>query len=802
MDKKKKLLEKYLEKKKKQQTRDQILAQIAEFSRSKPENEYIIKFKPASLKSKKTKLKEDSFEKKLFEDDNIEKVLDEEFNIQLLQKNENIEENKIKTEINKNDRSKLYEHANNEPDLLIDITKKDLIKNEFDKIINNPENDSINNMIPVLDANHILPVKDESNSNQNIKNILLNEKFNKIYFVNRKDVIIQQREKLNIFYEQDDIISRIKRNLVTIIRGETGCGKTTQIPQYLLEHGFAKRGKIALTQPRRLSAISISERINIELNENLAGYKIRYENNITENTKIKIMTDGVLLQELKSDFLLSEYDLIIIDEIHERSANIDILMGLLSKIILLRIKTPNPLRLIMMSATIEIENFKNIFSDFELISLNANSFKVSVFYENQTKENYLEQILGKITSILESPIQHNRKKKNKEFTDNLPFEIENNENSAILVFLPCKDDIYALKNSLDALNQDIIVLPLHSSLSKSEQSCVYKKYDQRKVILSTNIAETSITIDDVVFVIDSGRCKYKLRNLNSVVYRIDFISKSSAKQRSGRAGRIKAGVCFRMYDPETFDQFHEFDTPQILIEPLDNIFLQLKSLGIKNMFLFPFVTPPPIQAIKDSISSLQNIGALDSQGDITDLGYSLSIFPIEPRIAKIMCLKDIEDISYEMAIIASMLSLGFEIKKTENNKIIFENQSSDLIVYLRIFLLWLKTGKIIKGINSNILGEIDKLSKYLLKLAKYNLPNKFTELDENKVTKISKNLFYIFSDHLAIYNGDSYSYNDMKLYISRDSIEVTSQFIIFDHIIIGKNKAYAKHITSVNYELF
>lgn len=336
---------------------------------------------------------------------------------------------------------------------------------------------------------------------------------------------------------------------------------------------------------------------------------------------------------------------------------------------------------------------------------------------------------------------------------------------------------------------------------------VYGAYESRKIILSTNIAETSVTIGDVVFVIDSGRAKYKIRDECCVKYQIGFISKSSARQRMGRAGRVAPGVCFRMYSGDTYESFEARSVPQIFLEPLDGTILQLKAYGVQNVFAFPFISPLGVDSVRDALASLEGLGALNAAGNVTGLGHSITKFFIAPRVARMLCLKNSDDIFHPLAIVASILSVNFEVRKTEETRDFFANRKSDLLVFLDLYLAYTKakskrTFAMRCGMSLQVLQEITKLSKYLINISGRRDIIEYNEISEEQASRLCK-LFYIsFSDQLAVASGTSYDYRGGDVFISRDSIDANGENVVFEHIACGKNRDYIKNITVIDKNWF
>lgn len=783
-------LQKYLLKKSKQKLRDNLMKQISEISQKRP------KIDKSVVKNIKKKKKNENFEK-------------------LIEFNQQESDQNYKNEINQDaDKSisltKSSSSCDNKPKI---NDCENLTKSQNDLSFASLNNDQSSHFMTIeasttdkeaivdssRSANNEISIEELNTKSKNIRQQILELK--EIFTVNqclkRSEEMQSERAKLDIFYSQDEIKEMVKFNLITFIQGETGCGKTTQIPQFLYENGFCNDGIIGITQPRRLSAIAISARINSEMNENLSGFHIKFENNIESSTKIKIMTEGILFKEISSDFCLMKYSVIILDEVHERSSLMDLLIGLLSKIIKVRFKMKNPLRLILMSASVDSNSFKPVLGDFATCLLKTKSFKINVFYEIKTPENYLEAIFIKIKDILDA--ESNGKNDKKQAGKNGSLNgIENTWESSILVFLTSKEDIHNLQLKLQSISKAILVLPLHSKLSKYDQNKVFEKLEgHRKIVLATNIAETSITIPDIVFVIDSGLVKTKIMDQSTILYKIQYIAKSNAKQRMGRAGRTRDGVCFRIYSGDTYESFTDFNTPQIYVESFESHYLNLKNLGIGNISKFPFISHPTDSSISDTIESLISLGGLSKNGSITEMGRLMCGYPISPRYSKILINNQDDDIFYLLCIIVSILSTNFELK-IKKHHLYFINERSDLIVSLKVFLDYLKSNKKQKfcksiDISYEILEEIRKLSVFLMRVS--GKTEFSTELSDSIKTKLHIVLYEAFLDQVAVVFGKSYIFKNGEVFVSSDSIQPKSKFVVFDHIVCGKNKSYIRNIT-------
>ena len=449
--------------------------------------------------------------------------------------------------------------------------------------------------------------------------------------------------------EEHVIMEAISANPVTVICGETGSGKTTQVPQFLYEAGYGdpnstRPGKIGVTEPRRVAAMSMASRVAEELNVPFGpgvGYQVRYDANVTPSTAIKFMTDGVLLREIQADFALSSYSAIILDEAHERGLNTDILIGLLSRIVRIRaapekfpkLSLPSfPLKIIIMSATLRVSDFTENAILFPVpppvVSVDARRFPVTIHYNKRTPIGaHLAAAKKKVLKIHSSSPQ-----------------------GAILVFLTGEAEIIQLVNELrDAFrvaqeHGPTRVLPLYSKLPSHQQLRVFDPVPEgtRLVVLATNIAETSLTIPDVKYVVDTGLAKQRVYYQSSGMstFEIDWVSKANADQRAGRAGRTGPGHCYRLYSSAVHgNHFPQFSPPEISRMPIDAMVLQMKSMRIDKVLNFPFPSPPPPAAVEAAIAHLKRLGALDSKTSrITQLGKTLVAFPVAPRFAKMLTM--------------------------------------------------------------------------------------------------------------------------------------------------------------------
>ncbi|HEY6528442.1 MAG TPA: ATP-dependent RNA helicase HrpA [Cellvibrionaceae bacterium] len=443
--------------------------------------------------------------------------------------------------------------------------------------------------------------------------------------------------QLPISEKREDIASLISAHQVVVLAGETGSGKTTQLPKICLSLGLGQRGLIGHTQPRRLAARAVAERIATELKSPLGqrvGYQVRFTDMCAPSSQIKLMTDGILLAEIQHDPLLLRYDALIIDEAHERSLNIDFILGYLKRLLP---KRPD-LKIIITSATIDLQRFSEHFNNAPIIEVSGRTYPVEVWYRPVAGEiEQTEAILAATEEILTLP---------KHAGD-------------ILVFLSGEREIRDTAKALRALNrQDLIILPLYARLSNAEQNRIFANARGRKIILATNVAETSITVPGIGYVIDPGFARISRYSHRSKLQRlpIEAISKASANQRAGRCGRVASGICIRLYDEQDFNQRADFTDAEIMRTNLAAVILQMLAVGVGDIRKFPFVDAPDPRLISDGFKLLEELNAVSPQGQLTTVGRSLAKLPIDPKLGRILlaanqrgCLTEILIITTAMA---------------------------------------------------------------------------------------------------------------------------------------------------------
>ncbi len=496
------------------------------------------------------------------------------------------------------------------------------------------------------------------------------------------------KNNLAIYNYRDQIIETVRNNKVTVVEAPTGSGKTTQLPQILFNAGFVNRGRIGVTQPRRIAAYSVSRRIAYEMSVEpgrLVGYKVRFTDETSLHTQIKIMTDGILLEEIRFDPLLEKYEIIIVDEAHERSLNIDFILGLLKEVL----KQRPDFKVIISSATINAKLFSNYFDGAPIISVYTKPYPIEVKHIPLEKEFDQQLILAKITEIVASL------EKDKIAGD-------------ILIFLhgeaaikECCDNLNQLNR---LLNNKLIVLPLYAKLSTEDQNRVFDKFDGlRKIVIATNIAETSITIDGIIHVIDSGIARINYYNPRTLTSYLETkpISKASCDQRMGRAGRTAPGIVYRLFSEENYKLRDQYTKEEIYRTDLSEVVLRMADLGITHYYHFDFISPPTQGGIKSAIETLENIGALDEHGCLTDTGRKMVDFPLLPRLSRILLesLSKYPQVVNSVLIVISFLSAkspflypnGEEIESRKAQRKLFVS-GGDFLSWINLFKRYVSTG--------------------------------------------------------------------------------------------------------------
>jgi len=447
---------------------------------------------------------------------------------------------------------------------------------------------------------------------------------------------------LPVIERKPDLADAIRNNQVVVVCGETGSGKSTQLPKICLELGLGVEGMIAHSQPRRIAARSLAERVAEECHTQVGhgvGYRIRFNQQVRDETRIKLATDGMLLAETQSDADLAAYDTLIIDEAHERSLNIDFLLGYLKRLLARR---PD-LKLIITSATIDPERFSRHFDDAPVLHVSGRTYPVDVRYRPLGTDSAEEQDRSLQQGVLDG-------------VDELAREGRGD----ILVFLPSERDIReAAENLRKHHPPNTEILPLFGRLSSAEQQRVFAPHDKRRVVLATNVAETSLTVPGIRYVVDSGLVRLSRYSYRTKVQRlpIEPIAQASADQRAGRCGREAPGICLRLYSEDDYNRRPAFTDPEILRTNLASVILQMRYLGLGAVEDFPFIEPPDPRYVRDGIKRLRELGALDANEALTDLGHRMARLSVDPRIARLLIAGQEYGCLSEVLVLAAALSI-------------------------------------------------------------------------------------------------------------------------------------------------
>ncbi|EGQ7851571.1 ATP-dependent RNA helicase HrpA [Vibrio vulnificus] len=504
---------------------------------------------------------------------------------------------------------------------------------------------------------------------------------------------IEYPEILPVSQKKDDIAEAIAHHQVVIVAGETGSGKTTQLPKICAELGRGKFGLIGHTQPRRLAARSVANRIAEEMETQLGdfvGYKVRFNDQISENTQIKLMTDGILLAEIQHDRFLNQYDTIIIDEAHERSLNIDFILGYLNELLPRR---PD-LKVIITSATIDPERFSNHFGGAPIIEVSGRTYPVETRYrplggETEDDRDQLEGIFDAVDELCDEGL------------------------GDILIFMNGEREI---RDTADALAKrklkDTEIVPLYARLSAGEQNKIFQPHTGRRIVLATNVAETSLTVPGIKYVIDPGTARISRYSYRTKVQRlpIEPVSQASANQRKGRCGRVQEGICIRLYSEDDFNSRPEFTDPEILRTNLASVILQMTALGLGDIEAFPFVEAPDKRNILDGVRLLEELGAINSNAKdpkkrLTAVGKQLARLPIDPRLARMVleaprlgCLKEVMIIAAALSIQDPRERPSDKQQSADDKHRRFYHEDSDFLTFVN---LWNHIQKQQKALSGN-----------------------------------------------------------------------------------------------------
>lgn len=652
--------------------------------------------------------------------------------------------------------------------------------------------------------------KKKSQKIEPTSNFLNNKPYSKKYYD-----ILAKRKELPAWDAREKLLKLVLENQILILQGETGSGKTTQIPQFLIEGGYKY---IAVTQPRRVAAMSVARRVAEELDVNLGeevGYSIRFEENYSNKTVIKYMTDGMLLREAISDPLLKKYGIVILDEAHERTLATDILFGLMKEILPKR----KDLKLIVMSATMDTKKFQDYF-EAPILDIPGRLYPVEILYTPKPCDDYFE-------CAIETALNIHKHEKEGDILLFLTGEEEIENSCATL-----REEIRKLGKSVGYAN----VVPLYSTLPPHQQQKIFdaapgrneKGIPGRKIIIATNIAETSITIDGIVYVIDPGFSKQKVYNprvrMESLL--VSAISRASAKQRAGRAGRTRPGKCFRLYTENSFNaDLQETTYPEILRCNLSSVVLTLKKLGIDDLVHFDFMDPPAPETLMRALEMLNYLGALDDEGELTELGSIMAQIPLDPELAKVLLVSQQTQYNCmnEIISLVSMLSVPSPFVRPKDNmdaaddaKLKFKHENGDhftLILAYNHYKLnngeheWCREN----FINHRSLKAADDIRSQLTKiLQKLNIPtpqtiNYLLEIKTKRTEKITKCMIAGYFSHVAHLEPQGYYFTvkDHQLVaIHPSSIMsgVKPVWVIY-HEFVLTNKNYVRTVSKFDPKL-
>ena len=500
---------------------------------------------------------------------------------------------------------------------------------------------------------------------------------------NRKSAVkdpIVFSESLPVSQRKAEIQKLLSEHQVIVVAGETGSGKTTQLPKMCLELGFGNLGMIGHTQPRRIAARSVAARIAEELQTelgDLVGYKVRFNDQISDDTQIKLMTDGILLAEIQNDRFLNQYSCLIIDEAHERSLNNDFILGYLKQLLPRR----RDLKVIITSATIDVERFSKHFNNAPIIEVSGRTYPVEVRYRPVVEEDDQDQLQGILNAV---------------------DELQAEGRGDILIFMNGEREIRDTAEALQKQNlKHTEILPLFARLSAQEQNKIFHPSGLNRIVLATNVAETSLTVPGIKYVIDPGTARISRYSYRTKVQRlpIEPISQASANQRKGRCGRVSEGICIRLYSEEDFNSRPEFTDPEILRTNLASVILQMTALGLDDIEAFPFVDAPDKRHIQDGIKLLEELGAFEmvrtkagEKRQLTAVGRQLAQLPVDPRLAKMLLGAVSQGALHEVMIIVAALSIQDPRERPQEKQQAsdekhrrFADKKSDFLAFLNLW---------------------------------------------------------------------------------------------------------------------
>jgi ATP-dependent helicase HrpA len=650
--------------------------------------------------------------------------------------------------------------------------------------------------------------------------------------------------ELPVSSRRDEIAEAIKKHQVVIVCGETGSGKTTQLPKICLELGRGVSGLIGHTQPRRIAARSVASRIAQELNSPLGkvvGYKVRFNDKISDGSYVKLMTDGILLAETQGDKFLNAYDTIIIDEAHERSLNIDFLLGFLKQLLP---KRPD-LKVIVTSATIDAERFSKHFNDAPVFEVSGRTFPVEIRYrplgkagfrakESSEAENAQfdlddDTIFGiarKAKTEARWLEEDDEEEAIEEAIMDAADDLLRQGDGDILVFLPGEREIRDVADHLRKYQgrslklKHIEVLPLFARLSIEDQQKIFKSHTARRIVLATNVAETSLTVPGIKYVIDAGLARVNRYSPRAKVeqLQIEKISQAAAKQRAGRCGRVSNGICVRLYSEEDFNGRPEFTEPEILRSSLAAVILRMAALRLGDVTEFPFIEAPSSRLIADGYLLLQELGAVDDKRNITEVGLQLAKLPLDPRVGRMILAAKRESCLKEILTIASVLSIQDPRERpmdkreaADNAHSKFAGESSDFMSYLKMWD-WFDVALKNKKSNNDLLGQCHANFLSFLRLKEWRelhaqLIDIVDEMDfklnekEANYEQIHKSLLAGLLGNIGFKDGESESYagaRGIRFHIAPGScLKKTRPKWVIAAELVDTTKLYARCVAKI-----
>lgn len=605
---------------------------------------------------------------------------------------------------------------------------------------------------------------------------------------------------LPILAHEEEIVQAVMQNQVTIVVGETGSGKTTQVPIFLYHAGLSGNGMIGILEPRRIAATSTAAFVANQLGGKLGatvGYQIRFDAAVAEETKVKFMTVGILLREFQADPNLKKYSVIMVDEAHERSRDIDFALGLLKDLLQRR----SDLRIVVASATIDEKKFSRYFGDAPIINVSGRMFPVQEIYHDYdvSPEGMPEVVVRKVLEIHDG-----------------------GQPGDILVFMPGKEDINRTIDELERANlPDLIPLAIYGALSPDRQARIFERFNgRRKVVVATNIAETTITIDGIVHVVDSGMIKQMEFDPVSGIQQLDtrLHSQAGCEQRKGRAGRTQEGICHRMYTAESFLNRPQFTTPEILRTSLAGVILTMIDIGIKEIEDFDFIDSPDRESFREAYQTLVTLGAVSSDRKrLTELGRSMAKLPLEPRIARMLLEAQRYGCIKEVATIAAFLSVRnvFFLPRKEEERYMarqmherFKSRESDTLTFLKVWEGYKASGFdqdwcIDHYLNSKTLQEVAKVREQLFAVLTQVGMEISESGDSDAIAKaVAAGLISNLLEHHSRFSYDAVlreACGNIFIHPGSSLFGVTPRLLVAAEIIETK-KVYASNCTAVKPE--